>query len=108
MADIIAEMATGIRERVADGGQFYDGRGEKISDTQARRLVREGEVVEAPNAGSGSYRAVARRLGYSKLEVEDWTSSAGDWCFRLHGGKFMWQNNRYPRHGFSYSVGRAY
>ena len=107
MSDMVAEQATGCRERVVAGGQFYDGQGNKISDTAARRLVREGEVVEAPNAGAGSYRAVARRLGYNKIEVEDWTSSAGDWYFRLHGGMFLFQNNRYPLCGFMYSVGRG-
>ena len=107
MSDMVAEQATGCRERVADGGQFYDGRGEKISDTAARRLIREGEAVEAPNAGAGSYRAVARRLGYRKIEVENWTSSAGDWQFLLHGGLFLFQNNRYPLSGFAYSVGRG-
>ena len=89
------------------GGQFYRAGGDAISDTRARELVREGEAVEAPNARSGDYRAVATRLGYTKLEVEDWTSSAGDWCFRLYGKQFMWQNNRYPLCGFSYTVGRA-
>ena len=107
MSDMIAKTATGCRERVVAGGQFYDGRGEKISDTAARRLVRDGEAVEAPNAGAGSYRAVARRLGYKKIEVENWTSSAGDWQFRLHGGLFLFQRNRYPYHGFMYSVGRG-
>lgn len=108
MADMIAEQATGIRAHMDEGGPFYDKDGNKVSDTAARRLVREGETVEAPNAGAGSYRDIARRLGYNKLDVEDWTSSAGDWCFKLAGGRFMWQSNRWPRHGFTYSIGRAY
>lgn len=103
----MCEQATGIRERVKEGGPFYDDSGEKISDAKARRIIREGGTVEAPNAGSGSYRAVARRLGFSTIEVENWTSSAGDWCFKLHGGRFMWQNNRYPCRGFSYCIGRG-
>jgi len=107
MSDMIAEQATGCRERVRDGGRFYSSNGEKISDTAARRAVREGESVALPNAGAGSYKQVARRLGFKKIEVEDWTSSAGDWCFKLQGGRYMWQNNLYPCHGFQYSIGRA-
>jgi len=104
---VVAEQATGIRTRVTRGGQFYDNNGDKISDTEARRLVREGEAVHLPNAGAGLYRTVANRLGFVKIDVEDWTSSAGDWCFRLHGGRLMWQTNRYPYHGFSYTIGRS-
>ena len=101
----MCEQATGCRER-QDGMRFYDGDGNAVSDTAARRIVREGEPVEVPGAGAGSYRGIAWRLGYTRLEVEDWTSSAGDWCFRLHGGKYMWQENMWPSHGFRYRVGR--
>lgn len=69
-------------------------------------MVRAGEAIEAPSARSSDYKAIAARLGYTKLEVEDWTSSAGDWCFRLYGKLFMWQTNRYPLCGFSYTIGR--
>ena len=107
MSDLIAEMATGCRERVRNGGRFYSSNGEEISDTAARRAVREGEPVELPNASAGSYKEVARRLGFKKIEVEDWTSSSGDWCFKLKGGRFMYQTNLWPSRGFSYSIGRA-
>ena len=107
MSDLIAEQATGCRERVRDGGRFYSSNGDEISDTEARRAVREGETVELSNASAGSYRGVARRLGFKKIEVEDWTSSAGDWCFKLKGGRFMYQTNLWPQSGFCYSIGRA-
>ena len=107
MSNTIAEQTTGCRERVRDGGRFYSSNGEEISDTVSRRAVREGETVELPNAGAGSYKEVARRLGFKKIEVDDWTSSAGDWCFKLQGGRFMWQENRWPYSGFRYNIGRA-
>lgn len=82
---------------------LYDGNGNKVPDTKARELVRNGEAVHDPN-GQG-YRTIANRLGFTKLEVEDWTSSAGDWTFRIRGG-FLFQTNRYPLVGFSYTIGR--
>ena len=102
----MCEDATGCREHVKEGGQFYDNSGEKISDTKARRLFREGGSIEAPNAGSGSYRAVLARLGFSSVKVEDWTSSAGDWVLAVRGG-LVFQSNRYPRHGFLYSLDKS-
>lgn len=105
--DRLAEQMTGCNTNLADGGPFYDSSGEKISDAKARRIVRDGGTVELPNAGSGLYKVVVERLGFKKIEVENWTSSAGDWCFKLHGGRFMWQNNRYPCRGFSYCIGRG-
>ena len=101
MSDMIAEQATGISERVRDGGKLYDDAGNAISDTAARRIFRNGGTVAAPNAGAGSYRAILARLGFNKVEVEEWSSSAGDWCFRVRGG-FVCQSNRYPYHGFIY------
>ena len=78
MTDIIAEQTTGIKERVVGGGLFYDDTGRAISDTTARRIIRKGEIVESPNAGAGSYREIARRLGFTKIGVANWGSSAGD------------------------------
>jgi len=89
-----------------DGGRFYNSSRGEISDTEARRAVRKGEAVELPNASAGSYREVARRLGFKKFKIEDRTSSTGDWCFKLHGGRFMWQENLWPCSGFRYSIGR--
>ena len=106
MKDIIAEQTTGIKERVAGGGLFYDDAGHAISDAAARRLIRQGEAVESPNAGAGSYREIARRLGFKRVYVEDWTSSAGDWCFNVQGGRLLFQYNRYPYAGFRYSIAR--
>lgn len=101
----VAESATGICARAPAGGQFYDGNGDKISDTAARRLFRAGEVVEVPNAGAGSYDAVCARLGFTDVKVEDWSSSAGDWCFRVRSG-LVFQENRYPNFGFKYTYQR--
>lgn len=100
-----AEEATGCRETVKAGGQFYNPDEEKISDTKARQLFRDDFTIEAPNAGAGSYKAVLARLGFKKVEVEDWTSSAGDWVFRVSGG-IVFQENRYPLCGFKYSFQR--
>lgn len=82
---------------------LYDREGNKVSDTKARELVRDGEAVHDPN--SQGYRTIANRLGFTKLEVEEWTSSAGDWTFRIRGG-FLFQSNRYPYHGYAYMIGR--
>ena len=98
-----AAEATGCYERREAGGTLYDGEGNRISTTKARRLFREGEIIEAPNAGASSYNAILARLGYSTVEVEDWTSSAGDWVFRVRGG-LVFQENRYPSHGFTYHM----
>ena len=106
MHDIIAEQTTGIKERVAGGGLFYDDAGHAISDSMARRIIRKGETVESPNAGSGSYKEIARRLGFTKIGVADWGSSAGDWCFNVQGGRLLFQYNRYPYAGFRYSIAR--
>lgn len=105
MEEHLAEQATGCRAVIRNGGPLYTNNGERVSDARARAIVRQGGTVEAPNAGAGSYRAIAARLGFHKIEVENWSSSAGDWCFRLHGGRFLWQENRYPRCGFRYAVG---
>ena len=107
MINTIAEQTTGCRERMRHGDRFYSRSVGELSDTAARRSVREGESVELPNASAGSYKEVARRLGFKKIEVEDWTSSAGDWCFKLKGGRFMYQTNLWPHSGFRYSIGRA-
>lgn len=98
----VSDQATGCRQRMPSGGQLYDNNGERISDAKARQLFREGEIVEAPNAGAGSYKFILARLGFKNVNVEDWTSSAGDWCFKVKTG-YVFQENRYPYHGFAYS-----
>ena len=86
-------------------GQFYIGGGTPVSDTEARRLLREGVTIECPQVGHGlSWRQVAARLGFKRPTVEDWTSSAGDWVFRVRGKRLLFQHNRYPLVGYSYSL----
>jgi len=99
-----AESATGCVARAQDGGPFWKHPGVKISDVEARKLFREGVQVHAPNAGAGSYKSILNRLGFTAYKVEDWTSSSGDWCFAIWGQRLVFQANRYPYHGFAYSM----
>jgi hypothetical protein len=72
-----------------------------------RRLFNNEEVA-VPNAGAGSYDDVFKLFGFDKIEVYDWTSSAGDWTFMLHqkgGWRWGFQTNRYPYYGFTYGIG---
>ena len=85
--------------------QFYDNDGEPVSDTKARRIVRDDCWIHDPNRCGHS--EVARRLGFKILAVEDWTSSAGDWSFRIRGGLLI-QENRYPLAGFRYCIARRF
>ncbi len=59
-------------------------------------------------AGAGGYLAYANDLGYERVEVLDWTSSAGDWSFLISKDglewRILWQENNWPRAGFSYSI----
>ena len=61
--------------------------------------------------GSGSYAEYARSKGYNFIEVLDWTSSAGDWQFIISKDgkewKMLFQENNYPREGFSHSIDDA-
>lgn len=104
----MAEATTGCVERVPEGGQLYipdcDGEGIAVSDAQARIRFMNGDSIHAPNAGAGSYKAILGRLGFKWVKVEDWTSSAGDWCFRVWNKRMVFQSNRFPRHGFSYTI----
>ena len=97
-----ADQATGCREHVPAGGQLYDNEGNPVSDDTARRLLRDGCMIEVPNAGAGSYNAILERLGFTQVKVENQTSSAGDWIFKVRSG-LVFQYNRYPYHGFSYT-----
>lgn len=83
--------------------QFYDNDGEPVSDAKARRIVRDDGWIHDPNRCG--HNEVARRLGFKILRVEDWTSSAGDWSFRIRGGLLI-QENRYPLVGFRYAIMR--
>lgn len=100
----MAEQATGCVEQAPEGGTLYDDDGNPVSDAQAHRLFHEGKPIHAPNAGAGSYKAILRRLGYKWVKVEDWTSSAGDWVFRVWNKRLVFQANRHPRFGFSFTL----
>ena len=107
MTNHIAEEATGIRATIENGGPFYIRGGDQVSDDEARDRFLAGWPVEAPNAGAGSYNEVFARLGFNDVCVEDWTSSAGDWCFTVFDGeraRTAFQENRYPYHGFKYTL----
>lgn len=105
--DKIAEEATGIKQN-GKLGVMFDKRGIKMPIEEAREVfTMKGETVEIPNAGAGSYREVFDLLGYDKVEVYEWGSSAGDWTFGIHNkeGWFLaCQENRYPYHGFKYGL----
>ena len=102
----MAESGTGIRERVINGGPLWDNKGNQISDTKASQLFRQGEEIAAPNAGAGSYKTILKRLGFAKVDVLNWSSSAGDWQFSVRGG-YVCQENRWPYCGFKYSFTKA-
>jgi len=98
----MCESATGIKQGKTLG-TFYDNKGNEITTKEARQLFRQGETVEVPNAGAGSFREVLKLLGYKKVDVYEWCSSAGDWTFRIRG-HYVCQENRYPYHGFRYGL----
>ena len=79
--------------------------------TQELRELRDTMIAEQATGcvGAGGYLAYAKQNGYTHCEVLDWTSSAGDWTFLVSKNGFEWrilyQENNWPRPGFSYSVG---
>lgn len=102
-----AEEATGVRQ--SGSLRFYhkSDPDNPISSEQAREwLLDEEDVIAVPAAGAGSYNDVAVALDLGDLQVINNSSSAGDWLFKLldRPGWFMNQTNRYPYHGFAYSV----
>lgn len=109
--DQICEEATGCRANMADGGPMYDRTGRHLTDEQAADLFRDGQLIEVPNAGAGSFTTVLPRLGYQFVEPYETGSSAGDWtlCARENADADCWfvvhQTNRYPYHGFMYALG---
>lgn len=65
--------------------------------------------------GAGDYLKWAREQGYPYCEVLNWSSSAGDWQFivsKTNGPDslwyLMWQENNYPRPGFSRGIETDY
>jgi len=101
----IAEEATGC----AQGGRlkFMDVGGE-YNGKEAKRRLWAGEEVAVPAAGAGSYNDVFSLLGFDGAELYESGSSAGDWTLMVHsksGWRLAFQENRYPYHGFRYSIG---
>ena len=115
----IADQATGCNANPHGLGKLYAGpinRGGMVSDPgyeltnleEIQDYLFEGGSVGIPNAGAGSYRRAFEAMGFTDLEVISNGSSAGDWSFAVYDGMYWkpaFQENRYPRHGFSYSVG---
>lgn len=107
MQERAAEDATGCNANPHGLGKLYADGGEVVSVTKAKRLFRDGKSIEIPNAGAGSYNKVLAMLGYKRVEVVDWTSSAGDWTLAIRtadGWKPVSQENRHPYHGFRYAL----
>lgn len=103
-----AEQATGCYQKGKGLGKFYVERGEWITHKAARELFLAGEEIEVPNAGAGSYAQFFETLGFDTWSVWEDGSSAGDWTFkvRVRGvDHAAFQRNRYPYHGFAYSLG---
>lgn len=102
-----AAQGTGIRASVADGGQLYITGGDTVTDEEASERFLAGDVIHAPNAGSGSFRTILSRLGFDDVKVWDWSSSAGDWVLIVNpddiAAAVVYQSNRHPNCGFSYS-----
>lgn len=112
------EQSTGCCEHKRGIGQFYSGpinrkgsvseSGSPLTDEEALAFLIDGGSVAVPNAGAGSYRAVFARLGYSTCIACQTCSSAGDWTLVICDGSAVWhfafQENRYPRCGFLYSI----
>lgn len=76
----------------------------------SNEFVTSKEVVEQATGchGVGGYVEFAQGLGYTHIEVLNWTSSAGDWTFLVSkdGREWhvLWQENNYPRQGFSREI----
>jgi len=86
---------------------YYQEGGKKVTPKQAAELLQNNELVEVPSAGAGNFREIFEDLGFDKVEVIDWTSSAGDWTFGVKnddGWVVATQENRYPYHGFRYNI----
>lgn len=120
----IAEQATGCHENLHGLGKFYAGpinRKGMVNDPghelntleEIQAWLGEGGQVAIPNAGAGSYRRAFAAMGFPDCVTFETTSSAGDWTLVVFDGQSWaaaYQENRYPRCGFCYSVdfGRTY
>lgn len=106
----MAEAGTGMRQHSSGYGQIFDDKGVHISKKEARKRLIEGKLIEVPNAGAQTFRQLLADLKFGTVEVLNWTSSAGDWSFALRtreGWLQVYQENRYPYHGFRYTFGNA-
>ena len=118
---VFAEQATGIAESPHGLGALYTAPwndhgtvrpgGEKIETKEAAYdLLRVwGRGIAVPNAGAGSYYQFFEELGFTGAESIETCSSAGDWTLAVKDGEegdwyLAHQSNRYPHHGFIYSV----
>jgi len=102
-----AEEATGCRQHPKGLGKFYRKGGIEVTPAQAKGLLLEGEAIEVPNAGAGSYSYFFQACGFEETEVIEQCSSAGNWTFAVKLGAVWypaWQTNRYPHFGYSYAV----
>ena len=107
LAKNIAEQATGIEER--GKLQFWSSKGERIERKEAKRRIEEGEMIEVPSAGAGSYDEIFQDLGFEEIRDIFLSSSAGDWTFGVkdkRGWRVAGQENRYPYYGFKYWIGK--
>lgn len=112
MEQRLAEEATGCVEHPS-GLKFYARGGLALSPDEAAQRLSRGKLVEVPAAGAGSYNRVLEQLfgdRATNVQVIDWTSSAGDWVFGFELDSVpvvLFQENRYPYHGFKYRIGPA-
>jgi hypothetical protein len=105
---IVDEQATGIPQQ---GKRLvcYVSESLAVHPKQALAMLADGRAasIHVPAAGAGSYRDFFASLGFSAVQALDQTSRAGDWSFAVkHGDRWYpaTQTNRYPRHGFEYTV----
>lgn len=110
-ARLLDEQATGMAQTRKGLGKYYVSESLAVSPTTAYDMLRDGRAacIHIPNAGAGSWREFFASLGIDEVRVVENSSSSGDWLFAVHDGPGgMWypafQTNRYPRHGFSYSI----
>ena len=100
-----AEEATGI---VQAGGvlRIFHKSDETnpITPEEACGFLEDGETVEVPAAGAGSYIKLAQMMGLEVARTLDNSASSGDWAFELADGRVLTQANRFPFHGFSYAI----
>jgi len=101
----MSEQATGCFQH--GSLVYYDETGTKITPKQAEDLLKTNQQIEVPSAGAGSYKEIFTSLGFEEIEIIDSTSSAGDWTLGVkncYGWFVAVQENRYPYHGFKYSI----